>query len=223
MVQVAKKRKKTALQKAYSKEVSRVKQAMKRLANRGYIVESPSFKDKPRTRDLERLKSIKTQQLIEKSQFIVPETGEVVSGLWGQKYENVRRSQKAAKTREHKKRHSTGIPPRAAPRIIQGFLSNIPYGKPEIFQHFHIWIRELIAMNGGGDEGEDKVAQMLLEGQDNIAISNYNLYDENERVAYMRELERFLPANSYSMYNQYAELRDSIEESEEEGWNVNWM
>lgn len=218
-----KRKKKTALQKAYSKEVSRIKQAMKRLANRGYIVESPNFKEKPRTRDLERLKQIKTQQLIEKSEFIVPETGEVVSGLWGQKYENVRRSQKAAKTRERKKREGAGIPPRAAPRIIQGFLDNIPYGKPEILQHFHVWIRELIAMNGGGDIGEDKVAQMLLEGQDNTPISNYNLYHENERVAYMREMERFLPLNSYSMYNQYEELRDSIEESEEEGWNINWL
>ena len=218
---MAKKRKKTALQKAYSKEASRVKQAVKRLQKRGYLVESPSFKEKPRTRDLERLKKIKTQHLIEKAQFVIPDTGEIVSGLGGQKYENVRRSQKAAETRKQKNRPNK--PPRAAPRIIQGFLENIPYGNPEILQHFHAWIRELIAMNGGGETGEDKVTQMLLDAQDSIPISNYNLYHENERVTYMREMERFLPKNSYSMYTEYAELRDDIEESEEEGWGINWM
>lgn len=102
---MAKKKKPTQLQLDYSKQVKRLKQAVRRAENRGYIIPDNIIPEKPKRitrKSVERLKKITTDDIYKKSEKLDFETGELIPGEIARKAERSEAAKKAAKTRKNK-------------------------------------------------------------------------------------------------------------------------
>ena len=94
----------------YKKQVNRIKSAMNRLGKDGYFWEKSPIPKQPKTiteKSVERLKKINPDKLRKKGEFVVPETGEVISGRRGITYEKKKKNQakkEAQKKRKEKKK-----------------------------------------------------------------------------------------------------------------------
>ena len=102
---MAKKKKPTQLQLDYSKQVKRLKQAVRRAENRGYIIPDNIIPEKPKRitrKSVERLKKITTDDIYKKSEKIDFETGELIPGETARKLERSEAAKKGAKNRKNK-------------------------------------------------------------------------------------------------------------------------
>ena len=110
---MAKKKKPTQLQLDYSKQVKRLKQAIRRAEKRGYIIPDDIIPEKPKRvtrKSVERLKKITTKDIYAKSEKLVFETGELISGEVARKQERSEAAKKAVKTRKNKTNKQTENP-----------------------------------------------------------------------------------------------------------------
>lgn len=99
------KKKQPAVQKAYNKELRRIKQFIKRAEKRGYIIPENIIPKRPKritSRSVESLRKINPEKIYKKSRFVDTETGEILKGLAGRKYERSKAARKAAETRKVK-------------------------------------------------------------------------------------------------------------------------
>ena len=99
--------KKSNTVKLYEQELKRIKSFIKRVEKRGYIVSENIIPQRPKKvtkSSVKRLKKITPQEIYKKSEFLVEETGEIISGLEGQKLERKLKSQKSAETRKAKQK-----------------------------------------------------------------------------------------------------------------------
>ena len=102
-----KSKKMTANQILYSKEVNRIKQAVKRAKKRGYIFNDDVIPQTPKRitkKAIERIAEIKPRHLYAKAKYIDSETGEILSGTEGRKTERKKASEKAKETRKRKRK-----------------------------------------------------------------------------------------------------------------------
>lgn len=103
---MAKKKKPTQLQLDYSKQVKRLKQAIRRAEKRGYIVPDNIIPERPKRitrKTVERLKKITTDDIYKKSEKLDFETGELILGETARKAERSEAAKKASQTRRDKR------------------------------------------------------------------------------------------------------------------------
>lgn len=103
---MAKKKKPTQLQLDYSKQVKRLKQAVRRAEKRGYIIPNNIIPDQPKRitrKSVERLKKITTKDIYAKSEKLDFETGELIPGETARKLERSEAAKKGARTKREKR------------------------------------------------------------------------------------------------------------------------
>ena len=103
---MAKKKKPTQLQLDYRKQVKRLKQAIRRAENRGYIIPDDIIPEQPKRitrKSVERLKKITTNDIYKKSEKLDFETGELVPGEIARKAERPEAAKKGTITRREKR------------------------------------------------------------------------------------------------------------------------
>ena len=106
-----KKNKLTKNQIAFKKQVTRIKNFIRRATKRGYEFSDnviPTMPKRVTKKSIEKIKNIKPKDLYSKASYLDKSTGEIVSGSTGRKIERNLLSQKAKETRKNNnyKRHS---------------------------------------------------------------------------------------------------------------------
>lgn len=106
-----KKNKLTKNQIAFKKQVTRIKNFIRRATKRGYEFNDnviPIMPKRVTKKSIEKIKNIKPKDLYSKASYLDKSTGEMVSGSIGRKIERNLSSQKAKETRKNNnnKRHS---------------------------------------------------------------------------------------------------------------------
>lgn len=106
-----KKNKLTKNQIAFKKQVTRIKNFIRRATKRGYEFSDnviPTMPKRVTTKSIEKIKNIKPKDLYSKASYLDKSTGEIVSGSIGRKIERNLSTQKAKETRKNNnnKRHS---------------------------------------------------------------------------------------------------------------------
>lgn len=106
-----KKNKLTKNQIAFKKQVTRIKNFIRRATKRGYEFSDnviPIMPKRVTKKSIEKIKNIKPKDLYSKASYLDKSTGEMVSGSIGRKIERNLSSQKAKETRKNNnnKRHS---------------------------------------------------------------------------------------------------------------------
>ena len=167
---MAKKKKPTQLQLDYSKQVKRLKQAIRRAEKRGYIVPDDIIPEQPKRitrKSVERLKKITTKDIYAKSEKLDLETGELISGEAARKQERSEAAKKSAKTRKEKRYNAEKGEseyyepqyetfPSAADIVINNFRADLARF-PEVAQPLvNQWLNSLL-----NDYSKEDVAEML--------------------------------------------------------------
>lgn len=106
-----KKNKLTKNQIAFKKQVTRIKNFIRRATKRGYEFSNnviPTMPKRVTKKSIEKIKNIKPKDLYSKASYLDKSTGEIVSGSTGRKIERNLSTQKAKETRKNNnnKRHS---------------------------------------------------------------------------------------------------------------------
>ena len=106
-----KKNKLTKNQIAFKKQVTRIKNFIRRATKRGYEFSDnviPTMPKRVTKKSIEKIKNIKPKDLYSKASYLDKSTGEIVSGSTGRKIERNLSTQKAKETRKNNnnKRHS---------------------------------------------------------------------------------------------------------------------
>lgn len=104
---MAKRKKQSAIQQAYNKELRRIKQFINRAEKRGYLIPENIIPKRPKrvtSKSVESLRKINPEKIYKKSRFVDTETGEIIKGLAGREYERSKSAKKAAETRKAKKK-----------------------------------------------------------------------------------------------------------------------
>lgn len=99
------KAKKTANQRAYSKQVNRIKQFIARAEKRGFRFEADIIPQTPKRitkTAINRLKNLTPAKLYEKATAIDYETGEIISGTEGRRNERKESAKRGQETRKRK-------------------------------------------------------------------------------------------------------------------------
>lgn len=100
-----KKLQKSETQIQYEKQLKRIKQFIRRAEKRGYYFPEdiiPKKLKRPTKKSVEKLSKITPELLYKKSQYVIKETGELISGVEGRKAERKEASKKAQETRKNK-------------------------------------------------------------------------------------------------------------------------
>lgn len=104
------KNKLTKNQIAFKKQVTRIKNFIRRATKRGYEFSDnviPTMPKRVTKKSIEKIKNIKPKDLYSKASYLDKSTGEIVSGSTGRKIERNLSTQKAKQTRKNNnKRHS---------------------------------------------------------------------------------------------------------------------
>ena len=105
------KNKLTKNQIAFKKQITRIKNFIRRATKRGYEFSDnviPTMPKRVTKKSIEKIKNIKPKDLYSKASYLDKSTGEIVSGSTGRKIERNLSSQKAKETRKNNnnKRHS---------------------------------------------------------------------------------------------------------------------
>ena len=106
-----KKNKLTKNQIAFKKQITRIKNFIRRATKRGYEFSNnviPTMPKRVTKKSIEKIKNIKPKDLYSKASYLDKSTGEMVSGSTGRKIEHNLSTQKAKETRKNNnnKRHS---------------------------------------------------------------------------------------------------------------------
>lgn len=146
-------RKMTANQRAYAKEVKRIKQAVKRLEKRGYRFTENIVPETPKritNQTLQRVKELQGNKLYEKTQYLDDNTGKIVSGLEGKKLEAQERARKSAETRKKKKQKQQQYYPNGgdivANNIVDELISRLSEPNPPVYPYNRQLARQIEAL-----------------------------------------------------------------------------
>ena len=106
-----KRNKLTKNQIAFKKQITRIKNFIRRATKRGYEFSDnviPTMPKRVTKKSIEKIKNIKPKDLYSKASYLDKSTGEIVSGSTGRKIERNLSTQKAKETRKNNnnKRHS---------------------------------------------------------------------------------------------------------------------
>lgn len=176
----------TPNQVAWNKEFKRIQRFIKNASKRGFTfdveIEKPSRVTK---KQLEKIRSLKPKELYKQATYIVPETGEEVTGTEGRSYE---RSQAQLKSRQNI--------PRESKLVLNAILQQLNAWKPDYsmrgwMKHKKMSDRdELDNMLAAfiTEKGEDQAALILQQNADRvnhaIFIILYDSNDESVKIAF---------------------------------------
>lgn len=176
----------TPNQAAWNKEFKRIQRFIKNASKRGFTfdveIEKPSRVTK---KQLEKIRSLKPKELYKQSTYIIPETGEEVTGTEGRTYE---RSQAQLKSRQNI--------PRESKLVLNAILQQLNTWKPDYSMRG--WMKqkkmsdrdELDNMLAAfiTEKGEDQAALILQQNADRvnnaIFIILYDSNDESVKIAF---------------------------------------
>lgn len=99
-----KKLQKSETQVQYEKQLKRIKQFVRRAEKRGYYFPEdiiPQKLKRPTKKSVEKLARITPESLYKKSQYVIKETGELISGVEGRKAERKEVAKKAQESRKY--------------------------------------------------------------------------------------------------------------------------
>lgn len=197
----------TELQKAYAKQVKRIRQFIRRAEKRGYQFAQNVIPKKPKTirpESVEKLRKITPEKLYRKSVYGGEATyGEIVKGTKGREAERKARSLKSAQTRRERKQQIQAPMPTAGyyvpdnisedtrffdKAVIGEYRRNISHFGSGAYNTLTTWLDELIS-----EYGEHDVAEMLEEGARNNTVVTYQIaYDDEKLQEYMTDMFDFL-------------------------------
>ena len=176
----------TPNQAAWNKEFKRIQRFIKNASKRGFTfdveIEKPSRVTK---KQLEKIRSLKPKELYKQAVYIIPETGEEVTGTEGRSYE---RSQAQLKPKQNI--------PRESKLVLNAILQQLNTWKPDYSMRG--WVKqkkmsdrdELDNMLAAfiTQKGEDQAALILQQNADRvnnaIFIILYDSNDESVKVAF---------------------------------------
>ena len=225
---MAKRRKQTPAERAYSKQVKRIKQFISRAEKRGYQFNEDLLPQRPKRvtqASVRKLAKLTPEKLYQKAVYGgLASYGEIVPATEGVKLERSFRAKKAAETRKYRlaepKQEPTNtkgfVPPENISDdetffdavVITGFKAHVRQFNEHASNLLLSWLDRILATNDAHD-----VATMLNDGAESGVIVTYQIvYSQDKLTQYMSEMLDFLP-EAGPLFK--AEIMDAMEEEEE--------
>jgi hypothetical protein len=225
---MAKRRKQTPAERAYSKQVKRIRQFISRAEKRGYQFSDNVLPQRPKRvtqASVKKLAKITPEKLYKKAVYGGLATmGEIVPAIEGLKLERSLRAKKSAQTRKyrlaHPKQQPTNTPGFEPPEniskdttffdavVISGFRSHVRQFNERASNLLLSWLDRILSTNDVHD-----VASMLNDGAEAGLIITYQIvYSQDKLTQYMSEMLNYLP-EAGSLFK--AEIMDALEEEED--------
>lgn len=225
---MAKRRKQTPAERAYSKQVNRIRQFIRRAEKRGYQFSDNVLPQRPKRvtqASVKKLAKITPEKLYQKAVYGGLATmGEIVPAIEGLKLERSLRAKKSAQTRkyrlEHPKQQPTNTPGFEPPEniskdttffdavVISGFRSHVRQFNERASNLLLSWLDRILSTNDVHD-----VASMLNDGAEAGLIITYQIvYSQDKLTQYMSEMLNYLP-EAGPLFK--AEIMDALEEEED--------
>ena len=225
---MAKRVKQTPAERAYSKQVKRIKQFISRAEKRGYQFGEDVLPQRPKRvtqSSVRKLAKLTPEKLYQKAVYGgLASEGEIVPATEGVKLERYLRAKKAAETRKYKLAESTQeptntpgfVPPENISEdgtffdavVITGFKAHVRQFNEHASNLLLSWLDRILATNDVHD-----VATMLNDGAEAGLIITYQIvYSQDKLTQYMSEMLNYLP-EAGPMFK--AEMMDAMEEEED--------
>lgn len=225
---MAKRRKQTPAERAYSKQVKRIKQFISRAEKRGYQFSDNVLPQRPKRvtqASVKKLAKITPEKLYQKAVYGGLATyGEIVPAIEGLKLERSLRAKKSAQTRKYRLTHpkqqptnTSGFePPENISEdatffdavVISGFRSHVRQFNERASNLLLSWLDKILSTNDAHD-----VAIMLNDGAEAGLIVTYQIvYSQDKLTQYMSEMLNYLP-EAGPLFK--AEVMDALEEEED--------
>lgn len=225
---MAKRYKKTPTERAYSKQVRRIKQFISRAEKRGFNFNENVLPKRPNRitqASVRKLAKLTPDKLYEKAEYAGPLSyGEIVPSIEGLKLERSARANKAEETKKYKLAHTTQeptntkgfIPPENISEdtsffdavVISGFKAHVRQFNEHASNLLLSWLDKILATNDVHD-----VATMLNDGAEAGLIVTYQIvYSQDKLTQYMSEMLDYLP-EAGELFK--AEMMDAMEEEED--------
>lgn len=225
---MAKRRKQTPAERAYSKQVKRIRQFISRAEKRGYQFSDNVLPQRPKRvtqASVKKLAKITPEKLYQKAVYGgLATTGEIVPAIEGLKLERSLRAKKSAQTRKyrlaHPKQQPTNTPGFEPPEniskdttffdavVISGFRSHVRQFNERASNLLLSWLDRILSTNDVHD-----VASMLNDGAEAGLIITYQIvYSQDKLTQYMSEMLNYLP-EAGPLFK--AEIMDALEEEED--------
>lgn len=225
---MAKRYKKTPTERAYSKQVRRIKQFISRAEKRGFYFNENVLPKRPNRitqASVRKLAKLTPDKLYEKAEYAgTLSYGEIVPSIEGLKLERSARANKGAETKKYKLAHPTQeptntkgfIPPENISEdtsffdavVISGFKAHVRQFNEHASNLLLSWLDKILATNDVHD-----VATMLNDGAEAGLIVTYQIvYSQDKLTQYMSEMLDYLP-EAGELFK--AEMMDAMEEEED--------
>ena len=225
---MAKIRKQTPTERAYSKQVKRIKQFIRRAEKRGYQFSENLLPQKPKRvtqASVRKLAKLTPEKLYQKAVYGgLASEGEIVLATEGVKLERSLRAKKAAETRKYRlsepTQESTNTPGFVPPEnisedgtffdavVITSFKAHVRQFNEHASNLLLSWLDRILATNDVHD-----VATMLNDGAEAGLIVTYQIvYSQDKLTQYMSEMLDYLP-EAGPLFK--AEMMDAMEEEED--------
>lgn len=225
---MAKRRKQTSAERAYSNQVKRIKQFIRRAEKRGYQFSEDVLPQQPKRvtqASVRKLAKLTPKKLYKKAVYGGLATeGEIVLGTEGVKLERSLRAKKAAETRKYRlaepvqePTNTSGfVPPENISEdvsffdavVISGFKAHVRQFNEHASNLLLSWLDRILATNDAHD-----VATMLNDGAEAGLIVTYQIvYSQDKLTQYMSEMLNYLP-EAGPLFK--AEMMDAMEQEED--------
>ena len=233
---MAKRRKQTPAERAYSKQVKRIKQFIRRAEKRGYQFSEDVLPLRPKRitqASVRKLAKLTPEKLYQKAVYGgLASAGEIVPATVGVKLERSLRAKKAAETRKYRlaetrkyrlaepAQEPTNTPGFVPPEnisedgtffdavVITGFKAHVRQFNERASNLLLSWLDRILATNDVHD-----VATMLNNGAEAGLIVTYQIvYSQDKLTQYMSEMLDYLP-EAGPLFK--AEIMDAMEEEED--------
>lgn len=225
---MAKRKKQTPAERAYSKQVKRIKQFIGRAEKRGYQFSENVLPKRPNRvtqASVRKLAKLTPEKLYKQAVYGgLASGGEIVPATVGLKLERSLRVKKAAETRKYRLAKSvqepTNTPGFVPPEnisedgtffdsvVISGFKAHVRQFNEHASNLLLSWLDRILATNDVHD-----VATMLNDGAEAGLIVTYQIvYSQDKLTQYMSEMLDYLP-EAGELFK--AEMMDAMEEEED--------
>lgn len=223
-----KRRKQTSAERAYSKQLKRIKQFISRAEKRGYQFSEDVLPKRPKRvtqASVRKLAKLTPDKLYKKAVYGGLATeGEIVPATEGLKLERSLRAKKAAETRKYKQSKSVQEPTNTAGFIppenisedetffdavvITGFKAHVRQFNEHASNLLLSWLDRILTTNDSHD-----VATMLNDGAEAGLLVTYQIvYSQDKLTQYMSEMLNYLP-EAGPLFK--AEMMDAMEQEED--------
>ena len=217
--------KQTPNQRAYAKQVKRIKQFIRRAEKRGYQFTESVIPQKPKRvtqASIRKLAQLTPEKLYQKAVYGGEASyGEIIKGTEGIKAERKVRAQKSAQTRKYRQANPTQVPTNTPgfvpPENIsedESFFENVvisqwyatlaTFSNGEAYSLLRSWMGNTVRT-----EGKHNTAIMLQEGAENGHLLTWEVvYKHDNAVLYIGYMLDYLPDEGI-LYKE--EMLDKIE------------